>query len=169
MNSDESNEEHATVLPLGVNEAAPSGAPVVGWLVRHDAAAGPEVDWPGNPHGPTLARSTVSLPEATAVEAMQSRRGVVLLFERDRADLPIIVGLLVEGPSVPVQLEASPAVDAEIDGQRVSLEGRDEIVLRCGKASITMRRNGRVIIRGTYVESRSGGTNRIKGGSVQIN
>ena len=38
-----------------------------------------------------------------------------------------------------------------------------------GPASITLRRNGRVVIKGTYVETHSEGTNRIKGGQVQIN
>ena len=40
---------------------------------------------------------------------------------------------------------------------------------RCGKASITLRRNGRVLIRGFRVETRAEAVNRIKGGSVQIN
>lgn len=56
-----------------------------------------------------------------------------------------------------------------VDGSEVVLEVQDEIVLRCGKASITLRRNGRIVIRGTYVENRAEGVNRIKGGSVQIN
>jgi hypothetical protein len=46
---------------------------------------------------------------------------------------------------------------------------QDEIVLECGSASITLRRNGRVVIRGEYVETYSEGTNRIKGGQVRIN
>jgi uncharacterized protein (DUF2345 family) len=60
-------------------------------------------------------------------------------------------------------------LDVMVDDKRIEIEGQDEVVLRCGKASITLRRNGRVVIRGTYVESRSSGTNRIKGGSVLIN
>ena len=56
-----------------------------------------------------------------------------------------------------------------VDGRRVEFEAADEIVLLCGQASITLRRNGRIVIRGTYVETRSKGVNRIKGGSVQIN
>jgi hypothetical protein len=60
-------------------------------------------------------------------------------------------------------------IDAMVDGKCIKIEGQDQIELRCGEASITLRRNGRVIIRGTYVESRSRGVNRIKGGSVQIN
>jgi hypothetical protein len=43
------------------------------------------------------------------------------------------------------------------------------VVIACGKASITLRRNGRVVIRGTHVETLSSGTNRIKGGQVRVN
>lgn len=67
-----------------------------------------------------------------------------------------------EAPAPPVEV-------ALVDGKRVVIEGADEIVLRCGEASITLRRNGKVVIRGTYLESHAAGTNRIKGGSVQIN
>jgi hypothetical protein len=42
-------------------------------------------------------------------------------------------------------------------------------VLQCGSASLTLRRDGRVLIRGAYVETHSRGVNRIKGGSVKIN
>jgi hypothetical protein len=61
------------------------------------------------------------------------------------------------------------ALEAVVDGKRVVIDAQDEVVIRCGKASITLRRNGRVVIRGTYVETRAEGVNRIKGGSVQIN
>ncbi len=60
-------------------------------------------------------------------------------------------------------------IETDVDGNRVRLVAKDEIVLECGKASITLRRNGRIIVRGTHVETNSEGTNRIKGGHVQIN
>jgi hypothetical protein len=63
---------------------------------------------------------------------------------------------------------APPAL-RRVAGRRLSLEGVDEIVLRCGKASITLRRNGKIIISGTFVESRASGIQRIKGAAVQIN
>ena len=56
-----------------------------------------------------------------------------------------------------------------MDGARVRICARDEVVISCGPASITLRRNGRVIIRGTHVETDSEGTNRVKGGQVRIN
>jgi hypothetical protein len=51
----------------------------------------------------------------------------------------------------------------------VKLTAKDEIVLECGEASITLRRNGRVIVKGTQVDSVSAGTNRIRGGQIRLN
>jgi hypothetical protein len=56
-----------------------------------------------------------------------------------------------------------------VDGKRVVLEGQEEVVLKCGEASITLTRTGKVVIRGKYLLSRSSGVNRILGGSVQVN
>jgi hypothetical protein len=60
-------------------------------------------------------------------------------------------------------------IEMDADGKRVRVTAKDEIVLECGKASITLRRNGRVVVRGTHVETSSEGTNRIKGGHVRVN
>ena len=49
------------------------------------------------------------------------------------------------------------------------LRTEEEIVFECGKASITLTKSGKILIRGAYLLSRSSGVNRIKGGSVQIN
>src|ERR1043165_9092292 len=76
----------------------------------------------------------------------------------------VIIGVV--GPAAPAARR--PAV-ARIDGRRVDLTGEDEVVLTCGKASITLTRAGKVIIKGTYVSSGSAGVHRITGGSVQIN
>lgn len=51
----------------------------------------------------------------------------------------------------------------------VSLESDTQITLRCGKASISLKADGTVAIRGTNVASRASHTNRIRGGNVQIN
>jgi len=60
-------------------------------------------------------------------------------------------------------------IEADAEGKRVRLVAKDEIVIECGKASITLRRNGRVVVRGTHVETNSQGMNRIKGGQVSVN
>jgi hypothetical protein len=53
-----------------------------------------------------------------------------------------------------------------IDGKALVLEAKEQIVLRCGKASITLTRAGKVLVQGAYLSSRSTGLNRIKGGAV---
>jgi hypothetical protein len=97
----------------------------------------------------------------------QCQQTIVLFENGDRAK-PIVVGF-VETLQPDPEPDKTAVVEADVDGKRVRVTAQDEIVLQCGSASVTLRRNGRVIIRGTYVESRSDGTNRIKGGQVQIN
>ena len=65
--------------------------------------------------------------------------------------------------------EAARPFEARVDGDRVVISADKEIVLQCGKASITLTRAGKILLRGAYLLSRSSGVNRIKGGSVQIN
>ena len=89
----------------------------------------------------------------------------VLLNKAKNWPVWIIVGVIEEE----IPFANKNQLDIKVDGKRIEVNGQEEIVLRCGEASITLRRNGRVIIRGVYVETRAKGTNRIKGGSVLIN
>jgi len=88
--------------------------------------------------------------------------------------LPIIIDTLYSlvdeiTESSTIALETEIPKDVLIDGKRVTFDAKEEIVLRCGKASIILTRAGRVIIRGAYILSRSSSVNRIQGGSVRIN
>ena len=58
---------------------------------------------------------------------------------------------------------------AEIDGKKIVLSGKEEILLQCGKSSILMRRDGKIVIKGDNITSRSSSQNKIKGSSVSIN
>jgi hypothetical protein len=141
------------------------------------------VDFPGNAAGPVPARSLVALDDAAIERGLLSRQPVVLLFEGDEPRLPIIVGLLPAEPGAallgsllqPPTAAATPTVaparrlEARLDGKRVVLEGEHEVVLRCGEASVTLRRDGKIILRGAYIETTAKGLNRIRGGSVKIN
>ena len=141
------------------------------------------MDFAGNERGPLPALSAVALDQAEIQEAVSRRQGIVLLFECNDPSRPLLMGLLQtemggETPNLDLILEAAPGEDqtagetpleARVDGRRVLLEGAEEVVLRCGKACITLRRDGKIVIRGTYLVSRAEGTHRIKGGSVKIN
>lgn len=110
---------------------------------------------------PMVARSTVPITQVDV------GREVLVVFEAGDARCPYIVGLIWEQRhNLPAQAES---IEAKVDGEQVMIEGKTEIVLKCGKASITLTRAGKVLIRGAYLLSRSSGVNRVKGGSVQIN
>jgi len=94
-------------------------------------------------------------------DAAKDQRVVIDMPQRRR-------GRLGE-PALSGPMEPTESLEAVVDGRRVVIEAADEIVIRCGKSSITLRRNGRVVIRGSYVETDSEGVNRIKGGAVKIN
>jgi hypothetical protein len=107
--------------------------------------------------GPLMARTVAPVGENDI-----SRQAVIMFDEGDPMR-PIVLGLLYEAD------DSEKQVNVELDGEKLVLTGRREIVLRCGGASITLTRAGKVLIRGEYVLTRSKGVNRIKGGSVQIN
>jgi hypothetical protein len=159
--------------PVTREDKAPAGSPA---RLATIAALEPDgtlmVDL-GEPGAIVPARLAVRVGRERIEAAMAGRHQVVLLFEDGDPLRPLIVGF-IETVELPVQpatppAEQTPHVEVDADGRRLKVTAKDEIVLRCGKASITLRRNGRVIVRGTYVESHSDGTNRIKGGQVQIN
>lgn len=149
---------------------AGSAAAVLGRIAEVDEAGAVNVEVPGTP-GARAARLAVRLSPEELRAARETGGSAVLVFENGDPALPIIVGLVQT--TLPARAPTPPAaaqvIEADVDGKRVRITAQDEIVLECGSASITLRRNGRVVVRGTYVESYSDGTNRIKGGQVRIN
>jgi hypothetical protein len=53
--------------------------------------------------------------------------------------------------------------------ESIVLEAQQEIALRCGQSSLTLRRDGKIVLRGRDVVSRASRRNKIRGGSVDIN
>jgi hypothetical protein len=143
------------------------GGVSVGKLCGFNASGAPLVDFPENVTGaPAVARTTIT-PELSDVG-----REVVLLFESGDPRRPILVGCLLQPRPPREVVNGAPEViprEVELDGERLVFTAKQEIVLRCGNASVTLTRAGKVLIRGAYLLSRSSGVNRIKGGSVQIN
>lgn len=131
---------------------------VIGLLLDVPQADAPVVAFPGCPaEGGLAARTTTPLSR----EDIGAQ--VALMFEAGDLARPLVIGRIQRLPQT-----MTPAV-AHLDGERLEFTAEREIVLRCGKASITLTREGKVLVRGAYVSSRSSGVNRIKGGSVQIN
>ncbi|WP_149141266.1 DUF6484 domain-containing protein [Gemmobacter caeruleus] len=137
--------------------ARPVDGVVIGLFLGFQDAA-PLVVFPGNAADHAIpARSLARLgPEDAGSE-------VALLFEDGRRDRPLIVGRVVE----PVR--APDAARVVHDGECLRLTAQERIELRVGRASIILEKDGHITIRGTYLVSHASASNRIRGGSINLN
>jgi hypothetical protein len=108
---------------------------------------------------------------------IDGRRGHVVcdFVETSRGDHPLlqpgdrVMLLLPDGP------QGKPAVVGKIaayrrpDRRQVVVDAEEELVVRCGEASITFRKSGQILIKGLDIVSTARKRNRLRGGSVQIN
>ncbi len=88
-------------------------------------------------------------------------------------DQYILLGFVhPEAPIIDNQLrESTPdsVRDKVIHGERLILDANRELVLKCGGSEITLRKDGKVVIKGAKLISRSSGQNKIRGATVNIN
>jgi hypothetical protein len=126
--------------------APPCGGVVTGELVAiADEGRTPLVMFPGQPGTAAVrARSVVDLHGAHIGAA------VVLMFEEADAARPIVMGVIRGSEGWPLA-EQPAQVEIDADGARMVVSAREQMVLRCGKASITLTRAGKVLIQGSYV------------------
>lgn len=189
-------ETNVAVLPAEAADVMPDAAHAQLVTILSIAADGLPLVSVDDDNPVVTARLAVRTTMDRVQRAIAQRQPAVVLFERGDRSRPIIVGFLEQIDEQPASSTAAagatagradvpstsdaptthpdeprgmPFIEADVDGRRVRLTAQDEIVLQCGSASVTLRRNGRVVIRGAYVETHSEGTNRIKGGQVQIN
>ncbi|WP_274054659.1 DUF6484 domain-containing protein [Thalassomonas haliotis] len=148
---------------------------VIGVLVGFSKDDAPLVVYGENPsEEPVIAQTTVLL------EHQHLGKKLALLFTGGDPLKPMIIGPLLEpqgnesgakpgkGPSEESKGQYQP-LELTLDGKRLVLTAKNELVLRCGEASITLKKNGKILLSGTNLLSRAQFANRIKGGSVQIN
>lgn len=145
-----------------------SGA--IATLLKYDSAIGQYFIC--NPYDPNelifVHKSIVEINES-AID-----KEVLVVFEEDDIHRPVITGI-VQSLTKPSHNDMEQKSNAEIyqskidDSERLVFNAEREIVLQCGKSSIHLTKAGKIIIRGSYVLSRSTGLNSLKGGSVSIN
>lgn len=168
-----------------------AGVIIIGSIVDLDAQGRPLVNFNENQSpDPLVALTTLSLTRK------HISRQVALLFNGGDLNQPVIMGFIYRpldellenfeltpadtdeaGPFSETQDEVHPAAEIKrkddnrvyVDGKYVCIEGAEEVTFKCGKASITLTKSGKILIRGTYLLNRSTGVNRIMGGSVQVN
>lgn len=144
-------------LPSVDSETKNNETIVLGTISNFDRTGRCFVTFPGG-ENETLAQSSVQLDKADL------GKQAALTFLDGSKQKPLVLGL-IQNPT-----EATPSpVTATVDGKRMTLSGSSEVLLKCGKASILLTAEGKIVLKGTHLVSRSTGPNKIKGASVSIN
>jgi len=134
------------------------------------------------------ARLVQSLNWPRLLDAAKNQLDLLLLFENGDASKPIIIDIVGacadDLSAVPAPILANKATynqqydqqsasdelqDVNIDGKHISFTAKEQISFKCGNATITLTRSGKIMLKGAYVLNRSSGSLRLKGASVQIN
>jgi hypothetical protein len=90
---------------------------------------------------------------------------VVILVPDSEEGRGIIFGRIGQGQVAPP--EPDPAAEDVPD--ELIIEAKKNLTLKCGEGSITIRQDGKILIKGKDLVSHAQRMNRIKGGSVAIN
>jgi hypothetical protein len=147
-----------------------NGSPLsFGAIVGVDEDGGVLVSLDGN----TTVRATLAMgaDRARLEQAMrQGEMAVLVALTNEGTRSHLLIGI-VKPPARHRHWEGGDEalIRADVDGRRLHIQAQDEIVLQCGEASVTLRRNGKIIIKGIQIETAAAGTHRIKGGQVRIN
>lgn len=109
-----------------------------------------------------LPGQTIPVPAASACVLNDGDAGkrVAVMFIDSDPGAPLIIGTIAEDQAT---ASARPVPD------RLELQAKNEIVLKCGRATLRLLADGTAVLRGVNVVTRAAATNRIRGGNVQIN
>ncbi len=146
---------------------------VVGRIVRITGDGRLYVDYPGNTMGVLESRSVVEVP-ARSDDIDTTDIPVLLVFENGNPNLPIIAGIMQmpqtqSGIVKQIAFPRKKPKDILLDGKKVIFEAMEEIELRCGKSSVILTKEGKIVVKGTEIISRAAKSNKIKGATVKIN
>jgi hypothetical protein len=136
----------------------------IGRVVAVDDGAVPRIDFPGNPHGPLVARLALSAADTERLATQWQDREVLIVFVGQDTRQPVITGLL----RTSFDDVAREMVDWE-GFRHLLFKAEEELVLQCGEAKIVLRRDGKLTIVGKQILSRALERHRIRGATVDIN
>ncbi|WP_263146690.1 DUF6484 domain-containing protein [Pseudomonas sp. RIT-PI-AD] len=110
----------------------------------------------------------VAAPSLAMLGREHIGQAIALGFEAADPQRPIILGLMLTSPVAPAEVLGDQA-EVRREGGRLIIEAATELELRCGEAVILLSADGHVQLRGGYITSHASASQRIRGGSVQIN
>ena len=117
----------------------------------------------------------VEIPDGALVKAARTQRRVAVLATAGDGDVgsagsdPVLVALLRERVVADARDALPGELEVRVDGETLRLSADKSLELRCGKSRLTLRRDGRIVVRGAHIVSASTGPHRIKGATIALN
>jgi hypothetical protein len=140
-----------------LQEIAALGAGIVrGEWLGLDPHRRPLVQWSGGPQEPEVAELAAGAIPAGMVEDSAGVPALILPPGKP-GERPVLLAILRE------------SVPETFTPDRLVLEAKKQLVIRCGNGRLELDGDGSVQLRARTILSRSSGVHRIKGGAVQIN
>jgi hypothetical protein len=166
------------------NELSSQGSLLIGKVISINDHGNPLIAYNEATHTlPIEALTTVPLNDASI------GKDVAISFAQNQGGTPIVMGVIrrILDDVISQQENTTPLTTAIddintnllrtenskpeiiVDGNKLELSAADEITLRCGKSSITLNKNGKILIKGEHMLNRTAGSYKIKSGSIQLN
>jgi len=136
--------------------------PLAARLVGFSASEQPLIVLDADPSAaPQPARSLCELASADIGSEL------LLVHTDGHRSHPVILGKMLPHPRR--DAPADDQLDIQVDGKQITLEARERLELKCGKAHLSMEADGRIKIQGGYILSHASGINRIRGAAIKAN
>jgi hypothetical protein len=111
----------------------------------------------------------MEIGDGAVVRAARRRARAAVMRTADPTARWLLVGLVRERVSAKAREAKRGRLEVTVDGEKLKLEAEHDIELKCGAASITLRYDGRIEVKGTHILSASRGPNRVKGATIALN
>lgn len=109
----------------------------------------------------------VEIADGALVKAARTQRRVAVLASDSG---PWVLVALLRERVVADARDALPGdLEVRVDGDTLRLTAEKNLELRCGKSRLTLRKDGRIVVRGAHIVSASTGPHRIKGATIALN
>jgi len=124
--------------------------------------------------GSVLVVCELQGPRELLCDVLQSSEGsglclavgdsVLVWLPEDEGERGVVLGRI--GPG---RAPAAEPEEAQETPEELVIEAKENLTFKCGEGSITLRKDGKILIKGKDLVSRAQRMNRIKGGAVAIN
>ncbi len=149
--------------------AAATGAALSGQLDGFDSEGRLLFRPDGDPNLRVPVGIGAALSDGAVVKAARQGARALVVRTVDPSPSWMLVGLIRDRVAASARDARAGELEVQVDGETLRLTAENNIELRCGSASLTLRKDGKVVLSGTYIVSNSRGANKIRGATISLN